>query len=329
MHRDDFVVTLRHGDNDTTYREYRNSDISDKDSRDYRYREVNIPYGSEYRFAFKNMASVRRRIEISIDGTQVGDWVLGAGQKKAPYEAIIERFADSAHKFKVVHPDHPDVADPGSADNGNVVVKVWREKQPQRNPLLWMETKERPPFFRGGRRRGRSDRGSLRGSSARGSGGGSSKGTSASLSSGSETVYTSHVSQDGFLCSAELSASDVGAAATVEGSYSNQTFGTTSWKGDDGSPLEFEFNIKGKGSVENSYEEETNTSEDTELIRIVLRTARDMGKLQRETKIALDQLGFQIANTKKGGKVLIGHYDGPITVLEQLRGVEDVEELLV
>lgn len=308
MHRDDFVVTLRHGNSDTTLREFRNSDYADSDHRKYRYREVYIPYGSEYKFALKNIADVRRRVEISIDGSVVGGWVLSAGSRRNPIEAVIERFADTARKFKVVHPDHPDVADPGSADNGNIIVKVWREKK--KYPLLIWEKEKKPwstpppPHY--WQDNGTGDASFLRNRSFT-----SCCCTSAAMRSSRGSDLASRV--------------DDGSAATIEGGRSNQQFGTTYWTGDEGAPLVFEFNIIGKGDPIDSELSKLEVRQCV-FVQIKFHTIRDCGVTVKNSKSALEQLGLKILKTKNRGKTVEGYFpEGSLDVIEQLKGVAEVK----
>lgn len=299
MHRDDFVVTLRHESSNETYREYRNEHIRDSDTRQYRYREVRIPYNSHYRFAFKNMKNVRRRIEITIDGSLVGDWIVPAGSRSSPSETFIERFAETPRKFKVVHPDDPDVADPGSSDNGLVTVRVWSENQAHLVKKLASPEKgtnwptNPSPFWTS--------------SVLRGAGG---------QSFSSQAVVHNNVSYS-------MDAADVGRAATVEGAYSNQQFQTTTWAGDSGAPLEFEFRIIGKGEADTAQPIKKTTSP---LLCIKFRVFRDRGKTVKNTKIALEQLGFNELPNLGDTYTIYGAYEGDLEVLRQLKGVKEIQE---
>lgn len=274
MYRDDFVVTLRQTSNSKTLREYRNDKYLDDETSKFRCRNVYIPYGSEYVFFFKNMMSVQRRIEIAIDGTCEGTLVIGAGSKIFPLGVILERFINVAKRFKVVHPDHPDVADPGNIDNGKIEIKVWREKS-------FYLGKPYSPF-------------------------------KYELPAQWPSTYPNATWE--FSCNSE------GAAATIEGCYSNQTFQTTEWRGDEGTPLVFEYRIIG---IDKEEEVSQKIEIDQNKKKILLRIKIDSEGIE-ETRMILARLGFK---TKDNGFSLVGLFPGDISLLKQLKGIKEIEVL--
>jgi hypothetical protein len=193
-----------------------------------------LPFGSEYGIGFKFRDGVRRRLELSIDGTKVCDNLIIDG------EEILERFLDTAKRFKFVSAESDGVGDPTSKENGKIVVRLYRELQPT-------------PMIKGGwgvlRSRGQRTKGTdVRLCAQNFVGGDDSIRCAGFGDSIAPLVDTDTVS-----CSYGFSSDSIPAAtsfaavgATVEGSNSSQTFGTTHWRGDDGAPTEFIFQLFGK-----------------------------------------------------------------------------------
>jgi hypothetical protein len=173
---------------------------------------VVMPFDTEYRFRFKFPGdTARRRLEISIDGTVVvRDLIVTSG-------AVLERFLDSARKFKFVKATSEGVADPTSPSNGLITVKLWKE----RDTLSLLRGMMAPTSRHYG----------ARGSSAGGAevsdwGGGHVFSASLSVGASAGPSYE--------------------AGATVEGAASSQAFGTTQWQGDENpEPQVFEFQLSG------------------------------------------------------------------------------------
>lgn len=216
MHIKNFVVCIKA--NNTILREYK----SDKnDDTNYRHRKIYIPYDTEYKFLFKNQSYKRKNVEIFIDGSAVGEWIISPNS-----HVELERFLESNRKFKVVDPLGPngsEVADPTNKNNGDITIKVWDEKSfftlstpyvSSHQPIIPWET----------------------------------------------TVWCStDNAMVGNAVNTNLR-SYSGKAATVEGSVSDQTFTSTHWNGNDGEPLIFEYKIVGKNDnseVSKSFESVT------------------------------------------------------------------------
>jgi len=217
MHHDNFVVTL----NDlskTPYREYNHKRVENNSSA-----EVTLPFDEEYQFMFRVRDGRRRRVQITIDGAYVGEVIISANST-----AWLERFIEESQKrFKYVKADSEAVPDPDNPDNGKIVVKVWKE-------VPWKEVLTS----------GWSAKGSVSSSPLRstfdtgiqiGGWANCSSATSGEIVFGSSVESLSHV--------------DCSTGATVEGSHSNQSFGTTIWEGDDGGPSIFTFKTKGKDTT--------------------------------------------------------------------------------
>lgn len=212
---------------------------------------VFLPFDTEYGFSFKFTDGIRRRLELSIDGAQVADLIL-SGPKD-----FLERFLDSDRRFKFVSANHPSVADPTSSENGGIEIKLWREKQPNYyKPLIGVNPFQ--PQFPGQWYDNQTfgnvttnmvnpETSILRGGRGSSLGGSDLRMKSQCFSSSSADLSiqpcSAQVSMDSCFAAAPV---DATLGATVEGSKSSQTFGTTTWRGDDGAPDIFRFHLKGK-----------------------------------------------------------------------------------
>jgi hypothetical protein len=197
-----------------------------------------LPFDSEYMFRVSNSNQVRVKVEIDIDGTNVtgGGLVLSAGATE-----YIERFVETAKKFKFVRASNEAVADPTNEDNGSIVVRITREYQ---CPVYQLHHRigSIDPWHQD-RRYGASP---IRCSNI-GNAGDTRQVTSRDLGAVncSDTSYAAPLSNftcDSFIvpCSAQVEEK----GATVEGSKSKQVFGSTTWAGDEpGSTVEFVFNL--------------------------------------------------------------------------------------
>ena len=93
---------------------------------------VRLPFDSEYSFFFKNLNWHNVAIELTIDGTNViGD----DGKITVPgnQSVDLERFCldgdfENGKRFKFVKADSEGVQDPTSEDNGDIVIKIYKEK---------------------------------------------------------------------------------------------------------------------------------------------------------------------------------------------------------
>jgi len=91
-----------------------------------------IPFDTEYRIRLKNGHNRKCTAKVFIDGSPIsklGDFILDAKT-----EIDLERFLDSSltegKRFKFVRLNHPDVDDPGRAENGIVRVEFRLQKKP-------------------------------------------------------------------------------------------------------------------------------------------------------------------------------------------------------
>jgi hypothetical protein len=210
MHHDHTVVTLLSLAEGGPAREYRHTRDGDLSRC-----EVILPFDSEWALGYKFIDGTRRRLELRIDDALVTESLILSG------EGTLDRFVASDRRFRFVRADHADVADPTAATNGEVVVRLWRELP-----------KVAPATFR--TEDAWNAKGVLRGMRPQGLFGGGNN-----LVLGAATL------------SASQPKAPLGeAGATVEGSRSDQTFGSTRWGGDAGAPLEFRFRITGRAAAE-------------------------------------------------------------------------------
>ena len=94
---------------------------------------VYLPFDSEYSIFLKNTSNCRCAVEVSIDGTDV----LGGHRLVIqPNDTMdLERFIldgdlRKGRRFKFISKDHPDVQNPGSSENGFITIKAQWEKYP-------------------------------------------------------------------------------------------------------------------------------------------------------------------------------------------------------
>lgn len=196
---------------------------------------VYLPFDQEYGIGFKMTDGTRRRLELFIDGTQVVNDLIVSD------EAILERFLDSDRRFKFVSADHPSVGDPTSKENGRVEIRLYKEV-----PTVQYVPRPEPVFVKG--KSWPTDRNQNDWTLC--SGENDSLGTAEASTSTQCYSSSSHKTKgvSGVLRSGLISPqSNVG--ATVEGSRSNQTFGSSVWRGDLGAPQVFVFHLKGKTMV--------------------------------------------------------------------------------
>lgn len=228
MHYDNTIVTLKGLRYGQFFRE-----LDHRRSGATSTARVVMPFDTEYGIQFKFQDGIRRRLELRIDGTLVTDNLILSDS------VLLERFADSDRRFKFVRADHPDVADPTSPDNGYIEIKLWKEYQPPVQyvrpdpfPDRWQNPWQQP-----------------------GAWGGASDPTPKSPIIRSMSFGGGTTSMN---CSAQSSpvrgmgygdAISPLAGATVEGGHSSQTFGTTEWRGDCGSPQVYRFKVEGKDAV--------------------------------------------------------------------------------
>ena len=97
-------------------------------------KEVNgvvvVPFESEYKLLLKNNNHRRASAHITIDGSPIssmGDLIIPA-HADVTLERFITESLDRGKKFKFVPLDHPDVDDPGRAENGEIRVEFKLEQ---------------------------------------------------------------------------------------------------------------------------------------------------------------------------------------------------------
>lgn len=112
------VVVICQRDNKKPFREFNvNSSLHSRGS------DVYVPFDTEYSFLIRNNDHRRVKVEITIDGMDIGGGIV----IEANSSHYIERFVSVQSRFKFVSVDNPDVCDPTSHHNGRIVVHVVAE----------------------------------------------------------------------------------------------------------------------------------------------------------------------------------------------------------
>jgi hypothetical protein len=237
MHLNSVVVTLT-DENNKPFREFDSIKLDDKNHRKCK---MVMPFDTEYKILVKNTLNNRIRMVAEIDGTDVfstSGLIMGARSIHH-----IERFLNSAKRFKFVKADSSEVQDPTSKENGLIKLKVWEEKQIPlviNNPVwhTWPENGWGGPFYDGPNNGRWNSLHKMRG-----------------LTPPSYSTYTAQIN-----CQANSAVplcATTEAGATVEGSHSNQKFSSTHWNGDNTpDPLAvFTFDVSGfVGEVDPEYQ---------------------------------------------------------------------------
>lgn len=188
-------------------------------------REVVIPFDSEYKIRLKNKHNKSCTAKVFVDGKLVSVWgdIIVGSNSSIDLERFIDKSLAEGKRFKFVSLDHPDVDDPTSGDNGIIRVEFRLAKEstlvinpsPPFVPHPWipwnpwtpvLPPNEPPRYYY------YSD--------------------SVTSTDGPQVTYTNAsdfelLSSDrgSSLCCSNVSSKSVAeAGATVEGSYSNQSF---------------------------------------------------------------------------------------------------------
>lgn len=207
MHYNNVVVTILDAKSKKPFREYGHKRSGTNSSVD-----VVIPFDTEYMFKFKIGNGTRYRLDLKIDGTLVTDSIIVTDG------AVLERFVESAKRFKFVRADNEAVADPDSEDNGKIEITLYQEKPLCLIPykyvdnIIWDKKRDLEPW-------------------------------TWTWTYGDLMCSSQAFSSNSVLRSKSL---DFEKGATVEGSKSDQEFISSDWLGDYGAPLTFVFNVKGK-----------------------------------------------------------------------------------
>jgi hypothetical protein len=250
VHFTDTVVTLKDLASGRPFREFDHSRSGNTSAV-----TVRMPFDSEYGITLKTMDYGRRRMEVTIDGTEVADLIFQGGPG---FQQTLERFMDSDKRFKFVKATNAAVADPTNPSNGDIVVKVWRENAPQPRPYTISSVHSGRCGF-GGVLRGATAQRQFYGDAAMPTSGGitpdshvgapCSDGATVQGSPQVKSLNAGWMHESGsetlsMQCSfmAQQPAEEKG--ATVEGGTSSQTFGTTTWAGDLGEPSVFVFKLR-------------------------------------------------------------------------------------
>lgn len=121
MYRNDFVVVLQ--------------DLKGNTLRETREGFIHLPFGTEYKFLFKNKSFRRAVVSLFIDGTDAlgGSQIVVDGNTSTTLERfILDGDNYKGHRFKFVDPKKdPNVQDPDSSQNGVVRIIVQYEKYEQ------------------------------------------------------------------------------------------------------------------------------------------------------------------------------------------------------
>lgn len=239
VHFTDTVVTLKDLATGRPFREFDHHRASSTSTV-----TVKMPFDTEYGITIKTMDYGRRRMEVTIDGTQVADLIFQGGPG---FQQTLERFMDSDKRFKFVKATSEAVADPTNPSNGDIVVKVWRENVPQSVPICAAPRQSHRTRLYG-------DGGVLRGMSkgmepAQPTCGGATVQGSKSVNYCAQIIGVSSVNAGWLGESAPVLSMDAShvpsdRGATVEGGASGQKFGHTTWHGDLGFPSVFVFKLR-------------------------------------------------------------------------------------
>lgn len=212
--------------------------------------DIHMPFDTHYGFLIKNQNDVRVKINIDIDGTCVtgGGLIL-----QAKHSEVIERFVDSARKFKFVRASHEAVADPTNPDNGEVRVTITREQTPKVVYIPVPMWRDPYPVYGPGSWSSNNLRLGARGPAGP-QGIPGPVGHSGILRGMAFSNVSAEVScSTAMPCSADYSEK----GATVEGAHSSQVFGTTHWAGDEvGSDVTFVFNLRSRSSQDEAEYQE-------------------------------------------------------------------------
>lgn len=220
--------------------------------------KVYLPFDSEYKILIKNQNNCRIKIDAELDGTTITDdgFVISANGS-----TYLERFlSGEGRKFKFVTLLNDGIADPTAKENGILRIKVAKEKafelgksvinhidhhHHHYDPWYWNRSDRAiygmptPSFGHLGY--------SITTSSNIGDGPYvtmSAGSLPASDMLGSAHSLGSHVTA--FNANADVPVAAEVAGATVEGSVSDQKFGSTFWNGDLGTVATFVFKLLGK-----------------------------------------------------------------------------------
>lgn len=220
---------------------------------------VLMPFETEFKILVKNQNKCRVKLEITIDGALVsgGGLILDAHMSE-----YVERSVDVSQKFKFVPANHEDVADPTSEENGNIVVKVWKEIDPGYNTVYagysksrdWMPcdgpTWDTHPVVYGGSFGDSGVADKMVFASSCCDLAGSTIGTTGSKGPSGLEGLTKGLApevdvrtQDQSILRGMTPQGEAG--AVIDGGDSDQTFGTTFWNGNDGAATKFIFFVRG------------------------------------------------------------------------------------
>ena len=111
-------------------------DNENKVLRESKGKKVFLPFDSTYKIRLRNNNNRKAVAEVTIDGTSVlgpNKMVVDANSFEDLERFCIDGDLKNGNQFKFVKSDpsnpHPDVQDPSSPENGNIVVKFWLEKE--------------------------------------------------------------------------------------------------------------------------------------------------------------------------------------------------------
>lgn len=265
MHVDSVVVTLV-DDNKRPFREHDPEKLGSSPSKRKngeqtgRKCRVLMPFETEFKILVKNQNDCRVKLNISIDGANVSGKGLILDAHETSY---IERSVDVSQKFKFVRANHEDVADPTNEQNGEIVVKVWKEKKREwiyQNPIVYKHEPEKPwpvqstPWWVDDNT-GNNPHLDVSNCSHQTKG----------ISNGSDICTSSAKSRSGdvkcFRSFTQSVAPQGEMGAVVDGGHSKQTFGKTTWNGNDGNAIKFIFTVRG-------VDDETAKIEEAELAEL-------------------------------------------------------------
>ena len=263
MHHNSITIALT-SERKKPYREYGFKKVTEKCKKS----EVVLPFDSNYQILVKNGNSTRIKLEIDIDGSIIS----GSGLiVPANSQSYIERFVDVASKLYFTKKSNEKVADPTSAENGFLTVKVVKEKivlptymintnmwvghwpynyefgygkgQYVHDPIHWQ-----PSSWATGS--GSDARSTTNGNNLISCGDGILRSCSMNLSK-SANYAAGHSVPTSFV---PANAPELG--ATIEGDHSAQSFIDTTWSGDEvDSDFIFQFKMLGKDNTVSAQDE--------------------------------------------------------------------------
>lgn len=106
---------------------------------------VHIPFNTEYAVRVRNNTANRIKFFLRIDGLASSEQYIANPFQTVTIERFLNGDLESGRKFKFVSINDPNVQNPSSSENGQVVVEIMPEKQLQ---ITTLGQKRRIPSYR-------------------------------------------------------------------------------------------------------------------------------------------------------------------------------------